>query len=144
MMPNELASLQAGATERPLGLDGRTKSPVDEFEREHSFGDEPLKGVIPAWPTVQQTSLQDERVYENCKRRRPRGQPEPIDSIERFAIQRHQMLCLLTGILLLGGEPACKWFAIVVKDLQPHYPLKLLRGARAPIRFPLRGPELEA
>ena len=97
-------------------MDGATKSLVNEFEREHSFGDEPLKGVIPAWPTVQQASFQDERVHENCKRRRPGGQSDPIDSIERVAIQRHQMLCLLTGILLLGGEPARERFAIVVKD----------------------------
>src|SRR5271169_1333723 len=95
--------------------DGPTKSPVDEFEREHDFGDEPLKGVIPAGPAVQQASLQDERVHENCKRSRPAGKPDPIGSTERFTIQRHQVLRLLAGISLLGREPACERLTIVVK-----------------------------
>jgi hypothetical protein len=53
---------------------------IDQFQCHHCLCKQPLKRVEPAWPAIEQATLDEQNVEENENGRRPSHPPKPIDS----------------------------------------------------------------
>ena len=86
------------------------------FNRNHDLGERTLEYIKPTGPTLQDAALPEERVEEDENRRRPAHQADAIGALQLRAGRGQQIVRLPARIALLGGEPAGKWFPVVVAD----------------------------